>query len=97
MNHEQEANPTTYSLTERRWFVARPFNELIDEWRAKIGTLSVLANRSGNGIERLVELTDRAKVLGRAIDDEQVAFDAAVKRLPLGIATSPGSEIPDVT
>ena len=69
--------------------VARPFNEIIDGWQAQIGTLSVLANRSGKGIERLVELSDRAKVLGRAIDDGQLAFDAAVKLLPLGVATSP--------
>lgn len=69
--------------------VARPFNALVDGWQIQIATLSVLANRSGKGIERLVELSDRARVLGRAIDDEQLAFDAVVKSLPQELATNP--------
>ena len=68
--------------------VARPVNELVHQWQSQIGILSVLANRSGKGVERLVELSDRARLLGRAIDDEQMAFAARVEQLLPEIARS---------
>jgi hypothetical protein len=69
--------------------VAKPVKDRVHDWQAQIGILSVLANRSGKGVERLVELSDRARVLGRAINDEQLAFAAAIELLAAGVAKSP--------